>query len=59
MIAAPSVLILFLTAILSCVGIAVLRNPRHQMARKLLALAAALEFCMATGLAWLVIFTHA
>jgi len=58
MIVVSSIFILFLTAVLSCVGIAVLRHHRHSGARKLLAAAAITEFCMAVGLALLVAIPH-
>lgn len=54
MIAIPSIFVLFLTAIMSCVGIAVLRHPQHKGARILLAVAAMMEFFMAVALALMV-----
>ena len=54
MMVIASILILFVTAIFSCFGIAVLRHPRHQGARILLAAAALIETLMAIGLGLLV-----
>ena len=54
MMVIASILVLFMTAILSCVGIAVLRHPRHKGARILLAAAALIETLMAVGLGLLV-----
>ena len=52
MIAVPSIFMLFLTAVLSGVGVAVL-GQRRQTIRILLAGAAMLELLMAIGLAFL------
>lgn len=59
MIAIPSIVILILTAVMSGVGIAVLRHPRHRGARVLLAGAMTMELLMAAGLTVLVALPHA